>query len=328
MDIVALGRFPEFPTASLPATTAAGLQAALDETVDGKALEGVTASVVVAGVGSWTGAAGSQDGEALVGDSHLPTHSAGKNIVAAEVLRLAEDGRLALDDLASEHLPRALRFFDANGATIRQVLAMRSGIPRLDEQGGYEVKYPAEQAATVEQVFRRLPAAKVRAGVETEYASTNFILLGAIIEHETGRTLAEALKSDVLDHPGLEGIVYPVTDALAADGWRVEATSPSLARWGYSLYGGTVISSTWLQEMIDFMGQWYGLGTMDFSSVYGTSAVGHDGESSPDTCCSEVRLVVLPEEGVVIAVQANTVGTGDPYREVERLTLALRNTVS
>jgi hypothetical protein len=69
---------------------------------------------------------------------------------------------------------------------------------------------------------------------------------------------------------------------------------------------------------------------MNFSSNYGTLAVGHEGESSVTTCCSLIRLVALPEEGVVISVQAITAPTGHPYdtynSQVVRLTYALRNT--
>lgn len=65
--------------------------------------------------------------------------------------------------------------------------------------------------------------------------------------------------------------------------------------------------------MTEFEGEWYGLGIMDFSSNYGTLAVAHEGESSATTCCSVIRLVALPEEGVVISVQANTAATDHPY---------------
>ena len=101
----ALGRFSEFPQASLPEATAEGLQAELDEVVEEVAFTGVTAAVIVADRGSWAGAAGSADGMPLTPDSGNPTHSSGKTIVAAQILRLAEDGILGLDDLASDHLP-------------------------------------------------------------------------------------------------------------------------------------------------------------------------------------------------------------------------------
>lgn len=322
----ALGDFPPFPDRALPGSTAEALQAALDAAVEEGGLTGVTAAVIVADQGSWTGAAGLADGSRLTPDSQSPTHSSGKTIVAAQVLRLAEEGLLDLDDPAAKYLPPELGFFDANGATIRQVLGMRSGIPDLNEEDGY---YPAEQAPTAVKVFRKLPEPEVAPGGEPDYASTNYVLLGTIIEHVTGRPLAEVLRSDVLGDPALGGFVYTVEDALASDGWEVEATPGSLARWGYELYGGFVISDASLREMTDFQGEWYGLGVMDLSSDYATYAVGHEGESSVTTCCSVIRLVALPEDGVVISVQATTAATDHPYAtynsQVVRLTQVLRD---
>jgi hypothetical protein len=60
----------------------------------------------------------------------------------------------------------------------------------------------------------------------------NYVLLGSIIEHVTDRSLWKVLRSDVLHHPGLDGLRYPVHDALAADGWQIECDPASLARWG------------------------------------------------------------------------------------------------
>ena len=319
----ALGEFPEFPSESLPAPITARLQAVLDEAVEKGRFTGVTAAVIVADRGNWTGVAGSVEGAPLTTDSRLPTHSAGKNIVAAEILRLAEEGKLGLDDRASDHLPNELGFFDANGATIREVLGMRSGIPDLNEYEG-DGYYPAEQASTAVKVFRKLPEPSVPPRTSVHYASTNYVLLGTIIEHTSGQPLSQALRSGVLDRPGLEGLTYTVGDALAADGWGVETTPSSLARWGYDLYGGFVLSDASLREMTDFQGKWYGLGTMDFSEDYGTFAVGHDGSSSATTCCSVIRLVALPDEGVVISVQANTDKASGDWSQVVRATQALR----
>lgn len=325
----ALGEFPEFPDGSLPGSTAEALQAALDAAVEEGTLTGVTAAVIVADRGSWAGAAGSAEGVTLTPDSRTPTHSSGKTIVAAEILRLAEEGMLDLDDLASEYLPPELAFFDANGATIRQVLGMRSGIPGLKEftsDGGY---YPAERASSAVEVFKMLPEPKRSPPTSAGYASTNYVLLGAIIEHVTRQPLAEALRSGVLDDPSLEGLVYTVQGALSADGYGVRATPGSLARWGYELYGGFVISDASLKAMTDFQGEWYGLGVMDLSGEYATEAIGHEGSSSAPQCCSLIRLVAFPEEGVVVSVQVNTPATDDPYGtyngDVVRLTQALRD---
>jgi D-alanyl-D-alanine carboxypeptidase len=261
--VYALGGFPRFPEEALPSSTIDGLQAALDDAVERGAMNGVTAAVIVADQGSWTGAAGSAGGTPLTTDSLSPTHSSGKTVVAAEVLRMAEDGLLDLDHPASEYFPPRLGFYDANGATIRQVLGMRSGIPGLKEftaDGGY---YPGELASSVVEVFRMLPVSKSTPPTQVRYASTNYVLLGAIIEHVTGRPLAEVLRSDALNDPGLDGLVYTVEDALSGDGYGVLATPGSLARWGYELYGGFVLSDASLSAMTDFRGDWDGLGVMD-----------------------------------------------------------------
>jgi len=197
----ALGQFPDFPTGVLPGSIAEALQAELDARIEAGTFSGVTAAVVVADRGSWTGAAGSAGGISLTPDSRTPTHSVGKTIVTAQILRLAEDGMLDLDDLASEHLPPELGWYDANGATIRQVLGMRSGIPNVP--GAEDNYYPAEEAQTAVEVFRMLPEPTVPPGDAPEYSDLNFVLLGTVIEHVTGRPLDAVLRSDVLDDPAL-----------------------------------------------------------------------------------------------------------------------------
>lgn len=317
-----LGEFPDFPEGAFSGSVAEALRAALDAAIEAGTFTGVTAAVIVADRGSWAGAAGSADGIALAADSPLPAHSVGKTVVAAEILRLAENGMLDIDAPASEHLPPELGWYDANGATIRQVLGMRSGIPNVP--GAEALYYPAEKAPTAVEVFRMLPDPTDLPETGPEYADTNYVLLGAIIEHVTGRPLAEALRSDVLDDPALNGLVYTVGDALGADGWGVESTPASLARWGYELYGGSVVSDTSLREMTDFRGEWYGLGTIDFSDS--GLGVGHNGISSPTTCCSEIVLAALAEEGVIISVQANLAGlASEPFSRVTRLAQLLRD---
>jgi D-alanyl-D-alanine carboxypeptidase len=162
------------------------------------------------------------------------------------------------------------------------------------------------------------------AGSAISYANINYILLGTIIEHVTGRPLWETLRSDVLDHPGLDGLVYGVKDALAADGWNIESDPATLARWGYELYGGVVLPDASLAQMTDFRGDWYGLGAIDFSQGtpaivdgYGIPAVGHGG-LEPSIA---VMLVAFPLTGVVVAVQAN----GGTIPQVATVVGALRD---
>jgi CubicO group peptidase (beta-lactamase class C family) len=300
---VTLGEFPEFPKGPLPESVAASLQAVLDEAVEQGTFLGLTAAVIVADSGSWSGATGVDlEGEPLTPDARLQIASVGKTVTAAQVLRSVEEGKLGLDDPAADHLPRELAFVDVNGATIREVLGMRSGIP---DPPGYEAL--VDSGSSPAELLRKTFGPLFPAGSEISYANINYILLGTIIEHVTGRPLWEALRTGVLDRPGLDGLVYGVKDALAADGWRIESDPATLARWGYELYGGFVLSDASLGQMTDFRGDWYGLGAIDFSQGtpaivggYGIPAIGHGGVGPPIA----VMLVAFPQTGVVVAVQA------------------------
>jgi D-alanyl-D-alanine carboxypeptidase len=278
--------------------------------------------VILAGLGSWSGASGVDvDGERLTRESQLIVASIGKTMTAAQVMRLVDEGVLDLLDPVTDHLPpEAVLAFDANGATIQDLLGMRSG---LQDPANYERLVDA--GLTPIELLERLPGPTQTAGATTSYANMNYILLGMIIEHETGVALATVLESGVLSPSGLAGITYPVKDALAADGWEITSDALTLARWGYELYGGFVLYDESLRAMIDFKGGRYGLGTADFHAEtpagvgYGTPAVGHGGFEPP----SATALVVFPEAGLVVAVQA----ARGSLKQVYTLVGALRDIV-
>ena len=105
------------------------LAGVLDAAVE-RGLPGVAATVLAPGVGTWSGAAGTADGvHPLEPSSQFAIASITKTVVAAQVMRLAEEGRLALGDpVAGPTCPSGFRF-DTNGATVANLLAMESGIP-------------------------------------------------------------------------------------------------------------------------------------------------------------------------------------------------------
>lgn len=298
--IARLGDFPEFPQGALPEPVAASLQAVLDGAVERGLFVGLTATVIVADSGSWSGTTGVDDeGNPLTPDAQLPIASVGKTIIAAQVLRLAERGKLGLDDPAADHLPRELESFDTNDATVRHLLSMRSGIPDLPL-----ITEPVPTATEFLKTFtdfRNFPA-----GSRIEYSNTNFVLLEVIIEGIARRPIEEVLQDDVLNGPGLDSLRQTATGSIDFDGVR-ESDSASLARWGYELYGGFVLSDASLRQMTDFRGEWYGLGAIDFSQGtpaivggYGIPAIGHGGVGPSNA----VMLVAFPQAGVVVAVQA------------------------
>jgi CubicO group peptidase (beta-lactamase class C family) len=231
-----------------------------------------------------------------------PIGSVGKTITAAEVVSLAEDGLINLDDPATRYLPKGVKF-DTNGASVRDLLRMQSGIPD-----------PPDVFAAIELgpigFLTKVPHKRFyRAGTDcggrdlcndSNYSSTNYLLLGMIIEEVTGRPIAESLASDVLSHPGLEGVIYRADDATGAMG-LMSSDSASLARWGFPLYGGHILSAASLAEVSDYWNN-YGLGAMEITSDPSDPGIGHLGNDRHDSA----GLVAFPRTGIAIAVLTPT----------------------
>lgn len=306
-----VGSFPEFPAGTVPDAAAASMQAALEEAVESGTIRGATAAVVVAGSGTWTGTAGvDRRGNPLQEGGVLSVPEVGKTVIAAQVLRLAEEGVFGLDDPAVDYLPPEVASFDLNGATIRHLLGMRSGLSDTPWTLMMAPDTPiAERLAAI-------PPPEYPLGTIT-YDQINYHLLHEIITHETGLSLPEVLAAGVL--------AGPLSDGLRPEGphtIQFEADAATLARWGYDLFGGHVLRDSSLREMVDFRGEVYGLGVMDLSHPraefgHSVSAVGYDGMAS----FSAVRLVVFPESGVSVAVLA----TASTLYGIQPLVEALRD---
>jgi len=226
---VTLRDFPPFPDQPFGERVAASLQGVIDEAVE--ELGGILAAVIAGNAGHWSGAAGVDLlGNPLTAGSHLQIASIGKTVTAAQMLRLVEEGAIGLDDPAADHLPPELDGYDANGATVRELLGMRSGIEEPES---------CEGGCTIPELVETLPAPAFPAGSTFSYESMNYVLLGTIIEHVTGRPFWEVLRSDVLHRPASaacdtgSAARLPPTDRWSSPTpprWRAGATSSSAVR--------------------------------------------------------------------------------------------------
>ena len=268
-------RFPEPSSAPLSAETAAGLQAVLDQWVAQGTAAGVTASVVSA-QGSWAGAAGADSrGIALTPDTSMAIASITKPFVAAEVMRLAEDGQVDLDAPMSDYVEHPLT---ANGATVRDALGMRSGVrPHADSAVGPVIQ-DHDRHWTPEEALALHTGPLGEPDTEFAYSNFNYILLGLLVERVRGTSLADALNTDLFDVHGLDrfavqdaelpsspvaapgpdtlGPLPPsdyiptraIASAFGASG-GVAADAPTTARGIYLLYGGQLVSPAAAREM-------------------------------------------------------------------------------
>ena len=298
--IEAFGNISEDPVSPKAASE---FQAILNDMARGT---GMSATVMSAD-GTWSGATGKADGVRDVRvDDQFAIHSVVKSVIAAQVMQMVEAGELDLDDPATDHLPADLDF-DTNGATIRQLLSQRSGIPETN----FEVEDPRLSAHprrfwTVADVLKLVPPERAPAGESFEYANANFQLLGVVIEQIRGRPVADVLRDGVLHVDGTDRLIYqpdekptapmampsghstaalkegggylPSLAAASADGTAggaMASDAPSLARWWRAFCGGEIVSQASLNEMTTFH-EGYGLGLYNVADPY-AEAVGHSG---------------------------------------------------
>lgn len=298
---------------ALPAETTAAMQGALDDAVARGDVVGVTAALVTLD-GTWVGAAGDDSaGTALEPDSVLSLQSVSKTFTAAEVMALVEQGLVDLDAPVVEYVDLP---FETDGATVRQVLSMRSGFPSADlEQRQIELAGDLDRVWTFDESMTAI-ADGPRLGTlggEPRYNDVNYKVLAAVVEEVTDGSFAAAVRHDLLEPAGLTHTwVQPTetpsgplavggramyADLVDSDGpylpsmsfdsdsigaGSVAADATDAAVWGFELLGGQVIDAASIAEMeadpqTDPAVGDYGLGLMLGADDRGEPIIGHVG---------------------------------------------------
>ncbi len=305
--------------------TAAKFQVALGDMAGRSGM----AATVMSPDGTWSGAVGKADGvrDVRVNDQ-FPIGSVTKSVVAAQVMQMVEAGELDLDDPATDHLPPDLDF-DTNGATIRHLLGMHSGIPDYWDEMKQILSTDRQRVWTTAELLDRVPDDRpLNAGQHFLYSNTNYLLLELVIKQVSGRPVVDVLRDGVLDIDGIGRLIYqpdekptapmampygestaalekgggylpsiasatsgPTTGSMATD-------SRSLANWWQAFCAGEIVSQASLNEMATLQ-DGYGLGL--YNPYAG--AVGHTGEDIGYVAWAGC----LPEDGSVIVVLNNRV---------------------
>jgi D-alanyl-D-alanine carboxypeptidase len=193
------GKAPASQKAADPAR-ARKLQEVLDVQREGYRATGMAAAVVVRGRLFWAGGSGLANRETkapMTADTAFPIFSITKMFTGALAAKLAQEGRLTLDDPLSGALPD---WPNAERITLRMLLNQTSGIgngqrglERDTEARPRAVWSPRETLSYARHRPHRAP------GERWEYNNANYVLAGLLIEQATGRPLAESLRAQILD---------------------------------------------------------------------------------------------------------------------------------
>ena len=195
----------------------ARLRAALDAQVEAGAPSALARLEAPRGELIWTDASGQlsrDESRALRPNDAFRIASTTKNVTAVVVVRLAEGGRLALDEplgdqLSSDLLHRWGVWKDLPKITPRQLLAHTSGLPNYFGEDSFLELLRTQP----ERVWRPVELVDHAAengtptfhpGEGFSYSDTGFVVAGILVEEVTGRSLDEVYRELVFAPLGME----------------------------------------------------------------------------------------------------------------------------
>jgi len=291
----------------------------LDQQHTTRNIPGMSAAIIFPDGSTWS--AGSGLAQASPARRATPSTPFGagsitKTFVAAAIMQLADEGALSLDDPLSDWLPDYPR---TDLITLRMLLSHTSGVFNLFDSPDYTrlvVREGEGKSWTPQEILDNfVEDPYCDPGTCYHYSNTGFVLLGMVIEAETGEPLGTVLRERFLEPLHLDatyfqgdgppppdsargyvprqgenvavsdGTDYRPTESEATVVWAaggIVSSAPDIARWARALYGGDVLSADSLTEMIDYtyhpdsQGGSYGLGTR--TRTFGTQRMfGHTG---------------------------------------------------
>jgi D-alanyl-D-alanine carboxypeptidase len=276
--------------------------------------------------------------------------SISKQFTAAAILKLAEEGRLSLDDDITRFLPD----YPTHGArvTIEHLLTHTSGLSGLSETS--DLRAVATQESPLVDVLgdwvKDLPP-DAAPGERWAYSNWGYALLGSIVERASGMTYAAYLEQRIFAPAGLTETFYGDRRRvipLRVPGYEMQGTRlvnitqprsriflpggaaslvstvDDLARWDEALRGERVLSKASLDRMFtsyrlkDGTLTNYGYG-WDLGAYAGHRVQEHAGGTTGFLS----YIVRMPDDGVFVAILSNRSFAAPPMQAMAHRAAAL-----
>lgn len=266
-----------------------------------------------------------------------------KQIAAAALLTLIDDGKAALSDPLSKYLPD---YPNAEAITLLQLLNHTSGVKSYTGIPGYMHNKIRHQLSTDELIneFKDQPV-DFAPGSDYKYNNSGYVLLGAVIETISGKSWHQYITDALLKPNQLSNIVYPGEQDIVpgmASGYSLRPgqevkqaallsmTQPHAAgalvadvnalwQWNKVLHGGKLLSPALYQQMITPTGAAakndgnYGFGIAS-GNLRGMQELQHGGGIHGFVSL----LTYLPQTDVTVVMLRNSDGPGPDLHYLSR----------
>jgi D-alanyl-D-alanine carboxypeptidase len=258
-------------------------------------------------------------------DTRFRIGSATKTFTAVAILRLVDEGKVALDDPAAEYLPSLPQAWA--GVTIRMLLSHTAGVPDYIHAPTFRDR-EARLIQTPESLLAlvREKPLDFAPGAGWRYSNTGFVLLGVVIEKASGHPYADYLSETFFKPLGMTDTGYETENAVTArrasgymrtrDGWAagpfvapsaayaagaLYSTVDDLLKWDQALYGDRLVSQRGRDLMFADYRNHYGLG-WQVDEAWGVARISHGG-ATPGFQASFQRY---PSRRLTVAALSNS----------------------
>lgn len=210
-----------------------------------------------------------ESGADLTVDTTMYIGSISKQICAAAVLMLRDQGKLSLDDTLDTYYPE---YKKGKKITLKNLLSMRSGIPDMvnNVENISADKTDEENTAAIMEWIFSMPL-DFEPDSSCAYCNSNYFLLSNIVEQVSGQNYSDFIKKEIFKPLGMthSGFINDVKDSpdwasgLTYDTFTAGEASPGLTKgagdiasnaqdmekWMTALSSGKVISPESYREM-------------------------------------------------------------------------------
>lgn len=220
-----------------PSAPAEEFSARLGDIVERFGKEGFTGAVLVSrnGVSNVVCVQGSADLEgtrAIDPETLFEIASLTKQFTGAAIMRLVQDGKLALDDPISKHLPGIPE--SCKAITVEHLLRHTSGIPGTNSAGGGE-----DLAAVLPTFLAGGP--RHEPGTHWEYWNQGYALLSEVIARASGMSYVDYCRKALFEPAGMTTARFtgdePPEGALVAVGRSARGAPRGALEHPYGAYG-------------------------------------------------------------------------------------------
>ncbi len=278
-------------------------------------------------------------------DTRYAIGSVSKQIVAAAVLLLAEDGKLRLDDPVSKHLAGLT---SGEEITIRHLLNHTSGYRDYYPQDYVfpAMKLAVEPSGILDQ-WARVPL-DFPPSEQWQYSNTGYTAAGLIVEKVSGQKLSQFMQQRIFEPLLMERVVDHDRQPLAAPdaggytrvalgpirpatkegtGWlfgagQLAMPPSSLARWNISVINQSLLKPESYREMTtpasivkNPRDVHYGLGVLMSRDPAGRRVISHGGGVAGSTTANSI----WPDQRAAISVVVNADWAAVTGKIVERI---------